>query len=111
MINKFFKIFLISGVLSLIIFWGNFCFAQIESPIAAETLEETIDALINFFFFLSFALAPLMIIYAAFLIMTAGGNATQINKGRTIILWTLAAIAIILLAKGLPAIIKGALGG
>jgi len=84
---------------------------ELKNPLAAKTLEEAIDALINFFFYLAFALAPLMIIYAAFLILTAGGRAEQINKGKTIILWTLIAIAIVLLAKGLPLVIKGAMGG
>lgn len=84
---------------------------NLVNPLKATSLGEVIDALLNFLFVLAFTLAPLMIIYAAILIMTAGGNAPQINKGRTIILWTLASLAIILLAKGLPAIIRGALGG
>jgi hypothetical protein len=81
------------------------------NPLKAKTLEEAINALINFLFFLAMAIAPILIIYAAFLILTAGGDATKINKARTIILWTLVAVAIILFAKGLPSVIKGAFGG
>lgn len=81
------------------------------NPLQAETLGEAINALINFLFYLAMAIAPILIIYAAFLLLTAAGDAAKINKARTIILWTLIAVAIVLLAKGLPAIIKGAMGG
>ena len=83
----------------------------LTNPLEAETLEEAINALINFLFLLAFTLGPLLIIYAAFLILSAAGREEQIRKGKNIILWTLVALTIILLAKGLPSIIKGALGG
>jgi len=85
--------------------------AELTPPLAAETLEELFTAIINFLFYLAMSVGPIMIIYAAFLILTAAGKAEQVNKGKTIILWTLIAIAIVLLAKGLPSIIKGILGG
>jgi len=81
------------------------------NPLKATTLWEAINALINFLVLLAFAIAPILIIYAAFLILTAAGKAEQINKAKTIIFLTLIALAIILLAKGLPSIIKGAVGG
>lgn len=81
------------------------------NPLKAKTLEEAINAFINFLFFLAMAIAPILIIYAAFLLLTAAGDAAKIRKARQIILWTLVAVAIILLAKGLPSIIKGAMGG
>ncbi len=81
------------------------------NPLKAQTLEEAINALINFLFYLAMGISPILIIYAAFLILTAGGDAAKISRARTIILWTLIAVAIVLLAKGLPSAIKGALGG
>ncbi len=81
------------------------------NPLQARTLQEAIDALINFLFYLAMAVAPILIVYAGFLILTAGGDATKITKAKQIILWTLIAVAIILFAKGFPALIKGALGG
>ncbi len=81
------------------------------NPLKCKTLECAFDALFNFLFFLAMALGPLLIIYAAFLMLTAAGNVERVNKGKTIILWTLIAIAIILLAKGIPSIMKGAFGG
>ncbi len=81
------------------------------NPLKCQDLFCAINALINFLFVLAMALGPLLIIYAAFLILTAAGNAEQINKAKTIIIWTLVALAIVLLAKGLPAVIQGAVGG
>ncbi len=85
--------------------------SPITSPIAATTLEELFDNIINFLFYLVMALVPIMIIWAALMIASAAGKAEQVNKGKTIILWSLLAVAIVLLAKGLPAIIKSILGG
>jgi len=84
---------------------------QLQSPILAASLEELFRIITNFLFYLAMGIAPIMIIYAAFLILASGGNAAQVQKGKTIILWTLIAVAIIVFAKGLPSIIKGALGG
>jgi len=81
------------------------------NPLKCKTLECAFDALFNFLFFLAMALGPLLIIYAAFLILTAAGNPERVNKGKTIIFWTLIALAVSLLAKGAPSIIKGAFGG
>jgi len=84
---------------------------DLTNPLQAKTLQEAIDAFVKFLFYLAMAVAPILIVYAGFLILTAGGDATKIKKARQIILWTLIAVAIILFAKGFPALIKGALGG
>lgn len=80
------------------------------NPLAAKTIWEAIDALVNFFLLLSFAIAPLLVIYAAFLILTASGNPERINRGKAIIFWAIIGLLTILLAKALPSAIKGALG-
>ena len=81
------------------------------NPLAAETLEEAINAFINFLFYLAMATAPILIVYAGFLLLTAGGDPVKISRAKQIITWTLVAVAVILFAKGLPALIKGAFGG
>lgn len=79
------------------------------NPLKAESLEEAINAVINFLFYLVMALAPIMIIWAAALLLTARGDVKQVSKAKTIILWTLIALVIVLLAKGIPSLIKGVL--
>jgi len=80
------------------------------NPLKAKSLWEAIDALTNFLFVLAFAIAPILFIYAAFLMIFNRGDAGSIAKAKTIILWTVIALSVILFAKGLPAVIKGALG-
>ncbi|MDD2696571.1 MAG: hypothetical protein PHE52_00210 [Candidatus Pacebacteria bacterium] len=84
---------------------------DLTNPLAADNLIDALDAFLNFLFFLAMAVAPIMIIYAAYLILTSGGDPAKVSRGRQIILWTLIAVAIVLLAKAFPAIIKGAFGG
>jgi len=84
---------------------------DLTNPLDAETLQEALNSFLNFLFFLAMALAPILIIYAAYLILASGGDAAKINRGKQIILWTLIAVAIVLFAKGFPALIKGAFGG
>ena len=84
---------------------------DLRNPLDADTLWEALDALIDFLLVLAFAIAPILIIYAAFLMLFKGQDPAALNRARTIILWTLIAIAVILFAKGIPYVIKGALGG
>ena len=92
-------------------FLGEEAFAQgLINPLHATTLWDAINNLINFLVLLALAVAPILIIYAASLILSSAGRAEQIQKGKNIILCTLIALFIILLAKGLPSIVKGALG-
>jgi len=84
---------------------------DLTNPLAADNLIDALNAFLNFLFFLAMAVAPILIIYAAFLILTSGGDPAKVSRGRQIILWTLITVAIVLLAKAFPAIIKGAFGG
>ena len=74
----------------------------LRNPLNAETLEEAIEAFIDIFFFLIMLLAPVLILYSAFLLLTAHGDPAKISKAKTVITWTVVAIAIALFAKGIP---------
>ncbi len=83
---------------------------SIENPLSAESLEELVENLIDFIFKIALVLTPLMIIIAGFLLVTAGGSIEQVTKAKRIILWAVIGFLIVLLAKGIVAIIKGLLG-
>lgn len=83
----------------------------LTNPMEAETLWEAIEALINFLLLFAFAIAPILIIYAAFLMLFHPDDPKAINKAKAIIFWTLVALGAILLAKILPGAVKDALGG
>lgn len=82
-----------------------------ENPLQADTFQELVEQLINFAFVVSLALAPLMVLIAGLVWLTAGGRPDAITRGRNILYWTLIGFTIVLLARGLIAVLKSILGG
>ncbi len=82
---------------------------QFKNPISSNTLPELINNLLNLIFGLSIVITPLVIVYAGFLMLTATGDAAKLQKARTILIWTVIAFAIILVAKGAPNVIRAIL--
>ena len=81
----------------------------LENPISSATLPELLKNVLNFLFSLSIVILPIIILYGGFLMLTAGGDPTKISQSRTILLWAVVAFAIILLARGLPEVIRSLL--
>src|SRR4030042_3375247 len=82
----------------------------IDNPLASDSLEDLIDGIITFIFWVATALAPLMILIAAFYFLTSGGNPQQVSTAKKIILYTLIGYTIIIISKGLIIILKDILG-
>jgi len=83
---------------------------EIKNPLKAEEFEVIVDNIINFIFKIAIVLAPLMLVIAGALFVTAGGNEKQINQAKNIILWTAVGFFILLLAKGILVMIESILG-
>jgi hypothetical protein len=81
--------------------------APLPNPLQADDFGELIDSVINIIFNLSLLLAPLMIVVAGFLFVTAAGNPNRVNTAKRIVLWTAVGFLIILLSKGIFEAIKG----
>jgi len=73
----------------------------IENPLGYNDFWQLIDKLINFVFYLSIGITPIMIIVAGFYFITADGEPEKINTAKKIILWALIGFLIVLSAKGL----------
>ncbi len=82
----------------------------LQNPLQATEFEDILDNVIDFIFNIAIVLAPLMVVIAGFLFVTSGGNAEQINKAKTMIIWTAIGFLIILLSKGIMGIITNLLG-
>ncbi len=81
-------------------------------PFSSHTsIEGFIKSAVDYIFYISVILAPLMIIIGAFLFLTSAGSPKQSKLGGSIIQWTVIGFAIILFAKGITAIIKMILVG
>ena len=69
-------------------------------------VQEAADAFMEFLALTGFAIGPILIIYAAFLLLTKQGNPAAIAQAQKIILWTIISLSIILFAKGIPSVVK-----
>ncbi len=73
----------------------------IDNPLGYNDFWELIDKLIDFVFYLSIGIAPIMFTVAGFYFITAGGEPEKVNTAKKIILWTMVGLLIVLSAKGL----------
>ena len=69
-----------------------------------------INNVTNFIMIIAIPIAGLMILYAAFLILTAAENPKRFEDGKNTIIYTVIGLVIILLAKGLVVLITQLLG-
>jgi magnesium-transporting ATPase (P-type) len=83
---------------------------SIDNPLNATSFEALINGIINFIFVVALAITPLMIVIAGFYFITAAGNPQKIDTAKKIILYTAIGLAIVLLAKGLIALIQSVIG-
>ena len=77
------------------------------NPLSYSTFGELIDNIIAFLSYIAIALAPVLIIYAAFLYLTSEGEPYKIKQAQQLIYYALAGLVIILLSKAIIGIIKG----
>ncbi len=84
--------------------------AHIDNPLNQGSLWEAIDALINFLFVLSLAVAPILLIYAGFILLTKSGDPGATTQAKKIIMWTMIGLSVVLFAKGVPSVVMGVLG-
>jgi hypothetical protein len=80
---------------------------RICNPLKVNSFEQLIDKIIDFIFNIALVIAPLVIMYAGFILVTQGENAQEVNRARNIILWTVVGIVIIIISKGLVNILTG----
>lgn len=83
----------------------------LTNPLQFGSLEELIEGLINFIFWVAIALAPLMIIIAAFYFLTSGGDPERVRTAKKIIFWTVIGVTIVFLAKGIIYVVRQVIGG
>ena len=73
-------------------------------------LYRTINTIINWAFAILLIGAVLVIIYAAFLFLTAGGDADKVKTARSYIVYALVAIVVGFLAKAIVSLVGNMLG-
>jgi len=108
------KIFLSSLIaIFLIGFLGANVFAfVIENPLGEiSDIYTLIEKITNFLIGLAIVITPIIIVYAGFLYITAAGNEEKVKTAQKVLIWALIGFALVLIAKGVPALIKQFLAG
>lgn len=80
------------------------------NPLQAKGLFDVITPILNFLFNIALVLAPLMIVVAGILFVTATGDPAKISRAKQMLIWTGVGFGIILLAKGLIAVLRAIIG-
>jgi hypothetical protein len=75
--------------------WGTCC------------VVDTVYNITDWLFYILIAAIAILFIIAGFLFLTAGGDPSKISKSKTMVLYGLIGLALALLARIIPAIIKG----
>jgi len=77
------------------------------TPGAGSTLEDFVYLLIDIVQWVALPVLAVCIIYAGFILVSAGGNEQQITKGKLWIIWTLVGAAIVLGSRVIADIVFG----
>ena len=113
-INLMRKIFPILTIFIYFLLFFDFAEAQVcptgiiclPNPLNATSFEDIVENIINFIFYLSLVLAPLMWIIAGFLLGVSAGDPEKVTKAKRIALYTAIGFFVVMLARALVAVVK-----
>jgi len=83
---------------------------KLINPLYATTVTDLIDGIINFIWYIAIVFAPIMFLVGGYTFLTSGGDPEKLRKGKNIMMYAAIGLAIVLVAKGLIALIKDILG-
>lgn len=98
----------VSGKCQYVCPGGSVC---IPNPLKSCSIQDLINNVINFIFYVGLAVAVLMTIIGAFYMVTSGGDPRRVQTAKSIFIYTAVGVLIILLAKAFVSVVKGVLGG
>lgn len=76
-----------------------------------DTFTELADKIIDFLLVVAAPIVVIMVIWAGFLFMTAGGNLEKVQKGKDTLLWTAVGVGVLMISKGVTTLLVSILGG
>lgn len=81
----------------------------IENPLNYDTVEDLLNAVIDFIFWVGITVAPIMLIIAGFMYVTSGGTG-KLETAKNLMKYTFIGLAVLLLARGLVAVLQSIIG-
>jgi len=84
----------------------------IENPLGSQNMQlwELIDRIIGFLFYTAAVVAPIIIITAAFKLLTSAGDVEKVQTAKKMIIWALVGFIVIILSKALVSLLGDAFG-
>ena len=80
---------------------------KLVNPVGFKSLGALIAAILDIIVQIAVPIAALFLIYSGFLFVTAQGDETKLGTAKSIFLWTMVGIAVLLGAKILASVIEG----
>lgn len=84
---------------------------SIPNPIGPGTFQDLVERIARYLFQIGIPIAVIMILYAAFLYMTAGGSEEKVSKAHKALTYAVVGLAVLFLAWGITSLVKELLGG
>lgn len=75
--------------------------AQVATPALLTRILGVFTMFVQWFFLILIILAVLMLLYGAFLFLTAGGDEAKVGQARTTLIWALVGFGVAILAVAL----------
>lgn len=102
MIKKIKYYFIVSLLFSVPVF----VYGQSGITDSAEEAGNALENITSFMRNILLALAVLFMIFSAYKFLTAGGDSDQINEAKKMLAYTIVAVAIGLIATGIPSLVE-----
>lgn len=79
----------------------------IDNPLRFDSLSSLLVEIGQQLYLVAIPIVTIMVLYGAFLMLTSGGDPAQFNKGKKAILYAIIGFIVVLVAGGIPTLIKG----
>lgn len=83
---------------------------SLPNPLQATSIADLINNIVTYLIEIATILLPLVLIYAAYLLMSAGGEMDKVIQGRKTITYAVVGYILILISKGAAMIVASILG-
>lgn len=89
-------------------------FAQPTAPrdvvSSYSDVARILNVIINWFFGILIIVAVIFVLYAAYLYLVAGGDQESVKKASTVLIYAAVAVAVAIIAKGIPVVVGSLFG-
>jgi hypothetical protein len=82
----------------------------LPNPLGATSISDLINNIVTYLIEIATIILPIVLIYAAYLLMTAGGEMDRVIMGRKTITYAIIGYALILISKGVTMIVANIMG-